>query len=137
MSKLMDSHEFDMPESMLESEMAMLLSNAATKKDQGDEGSNDQKDREVLKKELKPHAIRNVKGSLLLAAIGKKEKVSVSEDDLKNAMLAMSRRFGVPPETLVKFYISKDGSLGGLKNSLFEDKVLDLILSKAVIKKGE
>jgi trigger factor len=134
LKKLLDSHEFDLPESMIESEIAALLFNEASRKDQ--EGKVD-RDREVLKQELRPDAIRNVKGSLLLAAIGKKEKVSVSEDDVKNAILAMARRFAVPPENLIKFYISKDGSLNGLKNSLFEEKVLDLILSKAAIEKGE
>jgi len=134
MRKLLDSHEFDLPESMLESEVASLVSNEVTKGDQGTEGG---KDRNALEQELRPHAIRHVKGALLLTAIGKKEGVSVSENDVKSAMLAMSRRFGVPPEDLIKFYVSKDGSLGGLKNSLFEEKVLDLILSKAVIEKGE
>ena len=85
---------------------------------------------------MHPDAVRNVKASLLLSAIGRKEKVVVSEDDLKNAIISMAMRFGVPPEKLMKFYLSRDGSLESLKNSLFEEKVLDLILSKAVAEKG-
>ncbi|MGD0883337.1 MAG: trigger factor [Thermodesulfovibrionales bacterium] len=134
MRKLLDSHKFDLPESMLENEIALLVSNEVAKAGQGSDGG---KDREALEQELRPHAMRHVKGALLLTAIGKKERVSVSEDEVKNAIRAMSGRFGVPPEDLIKFYVSKDGSLGGLKNSLFEEKVLDLILSKAIIEKGE
>ncbi|HET6514723.1 MAG TPA: trigger factor [Thermodesulfovibrionales bacterium] len=129
--KLLEAHEFDVPESLLESELDLLASSRHMKKEQESD------DDEEIKEKLRPDALRNVRGSLLLAAIGKKEKVSVSDEDLKSAILSMSRRFGVPPESLMKFYISRDGSLEGLKNSLFEDKVLDLILSKAALEKGE
>ncbi len=62
---------------------------------------------------------------------------SLKLDDIKNAIVGMSRNFSVTPEQLMKFYTSKEGSLDRLKNSIFEEKVLDLILSKAVVVKGE
>ncbi|HXX57776.1 MAG TPA: trigger factor [Thermodesulfovibrionales bacterium] len=132
LKKLLDSHDFDVPESLLEGELAALVSRETAKGD----GEETASDAETLKERLHPDAVRNVKASLLLSAIGRKEKVVVSEDDLKNAIISMAMRFGVPPEKLMKFYLSRDGSLESLKNSLFEEKVLDLILSKAVAEKG-
>lgn len=132
--KLIESHEFDVPESLLESEISMLVSGVMSNKEHDKDMD---KDEEALKQELRPKALRNVKVSLLLETIGKKEKVTVSDDDIKNTILSMSRRFGVSPENLMKFYISRDGSLNGIRNTIFEDKVLDLILSKAVLAKGE
>ncbi|HXX81944.1 MAG TPA: hypothetical protein VEI46_10375, partial [Thermodesulfovibrionales bacterium] len=74
---------------------------------------------------------------LLIETIGKAQGVSVSEDEVKRAIIALAQRLSVSPEQIMKFYISRDGSLEGLKGSLFEEKVLDLILSKAKLEKGE
>lgn len=135
--RLLESHEFDMPESLVESEVDTLASAAASPdKEQGAPSGAVQAADEV-KERLRPHAMRNVKTSLLLDIIGRREKVAVTDDELRSAISSMSRRFAVSPEQLMKFYISRDGSLNGLKSSIFEEKVLDLILSKAVVEKGE
>jgi trigger factor len=135
--KLIEAHEFDIPESLVESELDTLASAAASlNKEQGALPDAGQAPEEV-KERLRPHAIRNVKTSLLLDIIGRREKVAVTDDEIRSAITSMSRRFAVSPEQLMKFYISRDGSLNGLKSSIFEEKVLDLILSKAVVEKGE
>lgn len=132
--QLIESHEFDVPESLLENEINMLASGMMSKNEHDKEKDVDP---ESLKQKLRPNAVRNVKASLLIETIGKKERVTVSDDEVKNMMLYLSRKFGVQPEDLLKFYMSKDGSLNGVKSTIFEDKVLDLILSKAVLVKGE
>jgi len=133
MKKLLDVHEFDVPETMLESELESMAAAARRMRGEQDAAGSE----ETLTDELKQAAARNVRGALLLSAIGRKEGVAVSEDEMKKVILSMAQRFGVPPESLIKFYASRDGSLDGLRNSIFEDKVLDLILSKAVVEKGE
>jgi len=132
--KLIESHEFDVPESLLENEAAALASTVMA--NEGRE-KKDEKDIEALKQEMMPNAVRNVKASLLIETIGKVQGLSVSEDEIKHAILSISQRLSVSPENIMKFYISRDGSLDGLKNTIFEEKVLDLILSKAVVEKGE
>lgn len=136
MKKLLETHEFDAPEAMIENETTMLATDDAVGR-QEKENIPEKEDSKAAKEELKARAVRNVKAMLLLAAIGRKENISVSEDEIKSSLLSMSKRFGVPPESLMKFYISKEGSLEGLKNSIFEDKVLERIISKAVLEKGE
>ncbi len=128
--RLVESHEFDLPESLVETEVDMLVSRAMTDSEQVE-------DAETLRQQMRPAAIRNVKASLLIEAIGEKEGVSINDDDVKNAIIDISRRLNVSPESLMKFYISRDGSLNGLKSVIFEDRVLDLILSKAEIEKGD
>lgn len=133
--KLAESHEFDVPESLVENE-AMALASAEMSRKQGP-GKAQAEEIAKLRDELRPNATKNVKASLLLDMIGKKEKITVTDDEVRNAMTTMARRFSVSPENLMKFYTSRDGSLNGLKNSIFEDKALDLILSRATIEKGE
>jgi trigger factor len=132
---LVESHEFDIPESLLERETEMLASAALSHRPEGAEPTEPELD--ALRQEVRPNAVRNVKASLLIETIGKAQGVSVSEDEVKRAIISLAQRFSVSPEQLMKFYISKDGSLEGLKGSLFEEKVLDFILSKAKREKGD
>ncbi len=133
--KLVEAHTFDVPASLVESEATLLASSSlANKRQEADAGD---KGLEALKEELRLSAVRNVKASLLIQTIGKEQGVSVTDDEVRNAILSLSQRLSVSPEKIMKFYISRDGSLEGLKNSLFEDKVLDLLLSKAELEKGE
>jgi trigger factor len=132
---LTEAHDFDLPESLVEEEAALLASSAQTGKRGGGEGED--QDLEAVKREMRPAAINNVRASLLIQAIGKEQGVAVSDDEVKGALLSLSQRLGVSPENIMKFYISRDGSLNGLRNSLFEEKVLDLVLAKATVEKGE
>jgi trigger factor len=132
--KLLESHDFPVPDSLVETELAALSSMALAGKRQQ---TAEETDMEALKEEVRPDALRNVKASLLIETIGKAQGVSVTDDELKNAIVSLAGRLQVSPEKIMKFYVSRDGSLEGLKNSIFEDKVLDLILSKAAVEKGE
>ncbi len=132
---LIESHEFDVPETLVESELERLVSASLAGKGEKDRPAAEEA--EKLKVDLMPIAVRNVKASLLIETIGKEQGVSVTDDEMKNAILSISQRLSVSPENIMKFYISRDGSLDGLKGSIFEDKVLDLILSKAELEKGE
>lgn len=132
---LVESHEFDIPESLVERESEMLASAALSHRPQGAEPTEHELD--ALKQEVRPNAMRNVKASLLIETIGKAQGISVAEDEVKHAIISLAQRLAVSPEQIMKFYISRDGSLEGLKSSLFEEKVLDFILSKAKLEKGE
>jgi trigger factor len=134
LKKLIESHEFPVPESLVENESEALVSTVLANRKQQ---SADEKELEALKEEMKSNAVRNVKASLLIEAIGKAQNVSVTDDELKGAIVSLAQRLSVSPENIMKFYISRDGSLDGLRNALFEDKVLDLIRSKASVEKGE
>jgi trigger factor len=134
LKKLVETHEFAVPESLVENEAAALASTVLANRRQQ---SADDREAETLQQEMRPNAVRNVKASLLIEAVGKAQNVSVTDDEVKGAILSLAQRLSVSPENIMKFYISRDGSLDGLRNTLFEDKVLDLILSKAAIEKGE
>lgn len=130
---LIGSHEFDVPESLVESEVARLVSASSS----GGETNQQGKDLEALKLEMRPVATRNARASLIIETIGIQQGVTVTEEEIKRAIVSLSQRLSVPPENIMKFYVSRDGSLDGLKSSIFEEKVLDLLLSKATIEKGE
>jgi trigger factor len=131
MKKLLDAHEFEAPESLVEQELAHWVAQA--------QGQGRTEDKEKLTEEFRAEAERNVRASMLVQIIGDRENIEVSEDDIRNKLVALSGKFGLSPENVMKYYVSRDGSLEGLKNSIYEEKVLALLLEKAVVKpaKGE
>ena len=128
---LVSNHNLDVPASMvnrelehmiLEAKQSLTRDNIPIKKD------------EELKKDYEQKARKNMAGLIILEAIGKKEKIEITEDDIKKAIDELAAQNELKPEEVKKLYIMRDGSLDGLKNRLFTDKILDAVLSKAVIK---
>jgi trigger factor len=128
-SKILADHPFDAPESMVEAELERLVMEA---RHSGRKESDD-----ALAAELRPAAENHVKASILLDTIGEKEGVQVADEDAKRKVEEQAARIGMTPENIMKYYISRDGSLEGLKHELFEEKVLGLLLERADISKGD
>lgn len=129
LEKLVSAHEFDVPEVLLKGELDRMFEDARTRG--SFEGTG-----EEFGAENRERAIKSVRANILIETIGEKEKVDVSEDDLKSAVMGFAARFNVTPENVIKYYTSRDGSLAGLRNGIFEKKTLKMLLEKAVIEKG-
>ena len=128
-SRLLEAHEFEVPQSLVEKELTSLVEEAAAR--------GDKPDVEALRKTLEAVARRNVKATLLLELIGEREKVEVSEEDVKAKVADLARGLSVPPENVIKYYVSRHGSLDGLRQAVFEEKVMELLLGKAQFEKVE
>lgn len=145
LNKLIESNTFDVPETLLKNEMETLVIQQANtslgeSKDATKEKSafeEEKKDDEELQAEMKKKALKNVQASIIVNAIGQKEEVTVTDDEVKERINVIAQRLSVKPEMMMNFYITKDGSLEGLRHLIYEDKVIDLMLSKAVFEKGE
>ncbi len=145
LAMLVDSHDFDIPESLLEKELQTLMLNEKASIEQA-KGALQNKDEDISSKEdpdtefmekLKPKAVENVKSMILLDMIAEKENISVSEEELKSRIVLLAQQFQTTPETIINLFVTKDGSLDNLKNNIKDEKVLDLLLSKAETIKGE
>ncbi|GBE06791.1 MAG TPA: trigger factor [Nitrospirae bacterium] len=127
---LVSTHEIEAPGSMVQMELSSLMDEA--KQNAMSTGKAVRTDEE-LRKELEPAAHKNVKVMLILDAVGKKEKIEVSEDDVRQAVEEVATRHNIKPEEVKKLYIAKEGSLEGLKHRLYSGKVLEFLMSKASI----
>jgi len=128
LKKLLESYDFEIPEGLLEMEIRRLTEEYEAM------GLDITQNMDKITESAK----RNVKAYLLLEVIGEKEGISVSEEDLKNEVMNIARRYSISPQGVVQYYLSKHGSLEPPRNSVFENKVFDLLLSKAkFIKKEE
>jgi len=130
LNELIKIHSFDVPDSMVQGEIDSLIHNA--KQDAEKKGTTIKSDEE-LKDDYETTARDNVKSVILLEAIGKKEKIEASEDDIKKAIDEIAARNNLKPEEVTRLYSVREGSMDALRSRLFADKVLDLILKKATI----
>lgn len=98
----------------------------------------DQKDEpEDPQAKLKRQAMRNVQASIIIDTIGKKEGITVTDSEVDNRISLVAKKLSATPEVIKNFYMYKQGSLDSLRHSLYEEKVLDMLLSKATVEKGE
>lgn len=153
LSKLLEKADFEAPESLVQREMEILAMQKSADSaedaesaasDAGDdldaavtEGIAEKKKVEDPVEKLKQDAIRNVRASLIVETLGHKEGVSVTDQEVQERISLMAKRFSATPEAVRQFYEYQHGSLDGLRQSIFEDKVMDILLSKAVVEKGE
>lgn len=134
LNSLIKSHDFNVPDSMVGAELEALIFDVKQRAmNRGEVIKSD----EELRQEYLITARENVKSVLLIEVIGKKENIEVTDDDMKKAMEEMGARNGLRAEDVMKIYMMQEGSLETLRRRLSADKVLDLLLEKAVIKRRE
>jgi len=134
---LIEGHAFDVPESLAEAELEHLINNER----HGDNAlpqaeTAPEKADAVLAERLRPKAVKNVKATIILDEIAEKEKIIVSEAEMKNKILLMAMQFQATPDAIVNLFMTRDGSLENLRHNIREEKVLDFLLSGAEITKG-
>ena len=68
---------------------------------------------------------------LLLAEIGQREKVELSEGDIGQAIMAQAQQFPGQEREFFEYVRNNREALEQIRAPLFEDKVVDLILDKS------
>ena len=135
---LIDSHTFDVPESLVGAELQHLIMNERYSDNpakQEDAASAAKIDTEMAEK-LRPKAFRNVKTTIILDAIAEKENITVSEAEMKDRISLIAKQLQATPDAVVNLFMTRDGSLDNLRHNIREEKVLDFLLSRAEITKG-
>ena len=141
---MVGSHEFDVPESMLERELEQLVINEKYSARQSKDSMSNEvagKDSGVdiseLSERLKPKALSNAKAAIILEMIADKESINVSEEEVKSKVSLLARHLQTTPDAVINLFVTRDGSLENFKKTIRDEKALDLILAKAEITKGE
>lgn len=127
-------HDFALPEGLIEAEFGAIWHQVeadmkAGRVDEEDKG----KSEEALKQEYREIAIRRVKLGLLLAEIGRRHDVQVSDEEVMRVAAAEARRHPAQAQQIFDYYRKNPQAREGLRAPIFEDKVIDLILAGAKI----
>ena len=70
----------------------------------------------------------------LLAEIGRKHEVSVSDEELMQAMRAEAMKYGPQAQQVFDLFRQNPNAQAQLRAPIFEDKVVDLIVERAKVK---
>jgi trigger factor len=127
-------YTFDLPEKLVDAEFNGIwnaLSNemAKAKKTFADEGTTEEDSR----KEYRSIAERRVRLGLVLGTLGEKEAIQVNEQELQQALIARVRQFPGQEKQVYDYYRKNPSALIELRGPIFEQKVVDLIVSRATV----
>jgi trigger factor len=125
-------HKFEPPPTLVEEEFdrvwKSVLSELETeKKTFADEGTTEEK----AKSEYRAIAERRVRLGLVLAEIGEKNKITVTEDELRRAVMERARQFAGQEQRVWDYYRQNPQAVAALRAPIFEEKVVDFLLELA------
>ena len=135
LDQLDTKHDFPLPPKMVEAEFAAIWGQVQQDKEAGSLPPEDaEKSDEQLTKEYRKIAERRVRLGLVLAEIGRANNVQVTEQELNQAILTEARKYGAQAQEVFNLLRDNQNAQAQLRAQIFEDKVVDLIVSKAKVK---
>jgi trigger factor len=89
------------------------------------------------REEYKTIAERRVKLGLVLAEIGRANKIEITNQELQQAVINEARRYPGQEKQVFEFYQQNPQALENLKAPVYEDKVVSFILEKVKVDSKE
>jgi trigger factor len=127
-------HEIPLPPRMVEAEFAQIWAQVEKDRADGTVPPEDAgKSEETLREEYRKIAERRVRLGLVLAEIGRRANVTVSDAELGQAMRAEAMRYGNQAAEIFELMRNNPNIQATLRAPIYEDKVVDLILEKAKV----
>jgi trigger factor len=125
-------HKFEPPPTLVEEEFdrvwKSVLSELETeRKTFADEGTTEEK----AKAEYRAIAERRVRLGLVLAEIGEKNNISVTEDEFSRAVMERARQFAGQEQRVWDYYRQNPQAVAALRAPIFEEKVVDFLVELA------
>lgn len=134
LDKLDESHEFDAPEGMVEAELESIWNQfeAARKNDEIDPEDKEKSDDDI-RDEFRTIAQRRVRLGLLLAAVGQRNNIEVTQEEMNRALIRQAQNFPGQERQIIETYQKNENLMASLRAPIFEDKVVDFILELAKV----
>jgi trigger factor len=134
LDRLDELHKFDAPPTMVEDEFnnvwrTVLSDLESQNKSFADEGTTEEK----AKVEYRAIADRRVRLGLVLAEIGEKNNIKVTDEELSRAAAERARQFPGQEQQVWEYYRKNPQALASLRAPIYEDKVVDFIVELATV----
>jgi len=130
---LVKKYEIDLPESIVEKEVEIMINNEAQKMSPAElkELQENPEKLKELREKLLPEAKDRVKLTFIIDAIAKKEGVDVSDQELTQILYYEALMQGQNPQDVIKYY-QENNLLPVIKMNLIEEKLLNKLLEEKV-----
>jgi trigger factor len=138
LDELDSKHDFPLPPKMVDAEFGSIWQQVQQDKEAGQLPPEDaEKSDDQLEKEYRKIAERRVRLGLVLAEIGRGANVTVTEQELSQAILNEARKYGAQAQQIFNLLRENPNAQAQLRAPIFEDKVVDLIISKAKVEEKQ
>ena len=135
LDELDKAHDFPLPPKMVDAEFDGIWGQVQADKEAGRLPEEDAKKSEKkLKEEYRKIAERRVRLGLVLAEIGRENNVTVTDQELNNAIMAEARNYPGQEQAVLNFYRQNPNAAAGMRAPIYEEKVCDLIFDQAEVK---
>jgi len=126
------AHDFALPEALVASEAETIRRRVqGPAKAEGETAAEAGKTEDERGGEYRKIAERRVRLGLVIGEIGDKQKIQVSQDELKRALIGRARSFPGQERFVYEYYEKNPAALVELRGPIFEEKVIDHILEQA------
>ena len=135
LDQLDDAHDFDLPPKMVAAEFDNIwreISHAIEHDHLEDDDK--EKSEDELKAEYRAIAERRVRLGLVLAEIGRANKIDVTQEELSRAVNQEAMKYQGQEKQVVEFYTKNPDAVAQLRAPIYEEKVVDYILELAAVK---
>ncbi|MGA9943463.1 MAG: trigger factor [Candidatus Cybelea sp.] len=122
--KLLASHDFPLPASMVENELNHLIEDLAKATPEGESNESE------LRAAHRSEAESRVKAALLIEAIAKAEDISATPADVSAEVEALARRYGQPAARIRK---ALGNNVLSLVDGIVRNKTLDFLIDNAIV----
>ena len=138
-SKLIENHDFEIPNSLIEAQARNLLNNFAQDMQQRGVDLN-KVDKEFIQMaydQMRPQAARDVRGAMLLEKIAELENVDVTDEDVAKEIEMMANYYNVPVEQIRESINAQQGGEANIANNLRTRKAVEALVNHAKVTEGE
>lgn len=134
LDKLADLYDFPVPPGMVDSEFEAIWKHLLEGREKNEIDPSDVgRDDDELREDYRAIAERRVRLGLLLAEVGRVRNVSVEQDEVNRAVMERAKSFPGQEKMVLKHYQKNPQAQDELRAPLFEEKVVDLIISEATV----
>ncbi len=137
--KLIETHDFEVPTSLIDVQARNLLNNFAQDMQQrGMDLSNVGQDFiQMVYKQMQGQAERDVRGAMLLEKVADAEEVEISDEEINEEIEQMARHYSTTADQIRNSLAQQQGGEANIANSLRTRKAVEALAREAKITDGE
>jgi trigger factor len=129
-----EKHDFPLPPRMVDAEFEGIWAQVKADQDKGELSDEDKgKPEKKLKEEYRKIAERRVRLGLVLAEIGRRQDIQITEQEVLNAARNQAMQYGPQAQQVFDYYRNNPQAMASLRAPLYEDKVVDAIFAEAKV----
>jgi trigger factor len=129
-----EKHKFDVPPSLVEQEFTGIWESVNSElKTAGKTFADEDTTEEEAREEYRRIAERRVRLGLVIAEVGERGGIKVTDEELSRAIIERARQFPGQEQQVVEQYRRNPDAVAALRAPIFEDKVVDYVLELAEV----